>query len=55
MKPRYTKPVPPRWATRLLQWYCAPHVSEEIQGDLEEEFDYQVEKYGVKKARQDYI
>jgi putative ABC transport system permease protein len=55
MKQRYTKPVPPRWATRLLQWYCAPHVSEEIQGDLEEEFDYQVEKFGIKKARQDYI
>ncbi|HEY9049100.1 MAG TPA: permease prefix domain 2-containing transporter, partial [Ohtaekwangia sp.] len=49
------KPIPPRWATRLLQWYCAPHLLEEVQGDLEEEFDYQVQRAGLRQARLDYI
>ena len=46
---------PPRWATRLLQWYCASHLLEEVQGDLEEEFQYQVQQSGIQKARVDYI
>jgi putative ABC transport system permease protein len=46
---------PPRWATRLLQWYCASHFLEEVQGDLEEEFQYQVQQSGIRKARFDYI
>lgn len=49
-----SKPVPPRWATRLLHWYCAPHLLEEVQGDLEEEFEYQVQHAGLRKARLDY-
>jgi putative ABC transport system permease protein len=48
-------PQPPRWATRLLQWYCAPHLLEEIQGDLDEEFAYQVQHAGLRHARRDYI
>lgn len=54
MKGESQKPTPPRWATRLLQWYCADHVAEEIQGDLEEEFHFQVNKVGLRKARLDY-
>jgi ABC-type antimicrobial peptide transport system permease subunit len=50
-----TKPSPPRWAIRLLQWYCAPHLLEEVQGDLQEEFDYQVTHEGIRSARFDYI
>lgn len=50
-----SKPTPPRWATRLLRWYCAPHRLDEIQGDLQEEFDYQVERFGYERARRDYI
>lgn len=46
---------PPRWATRLLKWYCAPHLLEEIEGDLEEEFQYQVTYTGLRSARIDYI
>jgi ABC-type antimicrobial peptide transport system permease subunit len=49
------KPTPPRWATRLLQWYCSPHLLEEVEGDLSEEFDYQLQHSGLKKARLDYI
>ncbi|HWA35101.1 MAG TPA: ABC transporter permease [Cyclobacteriaceae bacterium] len=29
---------PPRWADRFLQWYCDPHLLEEIQGDVYELF-----------------
>lgn len=46
---------PPRWATRLLRWYCAPHLLEEIQGDLEEEFYYQLNASGADKAKRDYV
>jgi len=49
------KPTPPRWATKLLQWYCAPHLIEEVQGDLQEEFEYQLKQVGETKARFDYV
>lgn len=49
------KPSPPRWAVKLLQWYCAPHKIEEIEGDLREEFDYQVSRIGTARARFDYV
>jgi ABC-type antimicrobial peptide transport system permease subunit len=48
-------PRPPRWASRLLRWYCADYLTEEIQGDLEEEFYFQIKKIGLRKARLDYI
>jgi putative ABC transport system permease protein len=46
---------PPRWATRLLQWYCAPHLIEEVQGDLQEEFEYRLAQDGSRAARIDYV
>ncbi len=46
---------PPHWATRLLRWYCAPHLVEEVEGDLEEEFRYRAKKDGLWSARLDYI
>jgi putative ABC transport system permease protein len=55
MKISFGKPHPPRWATRLLRWYCAPHLIEEVEGDLQEEFDYQLQHAGLQKARLDYI
>lgn len=55
MKTPAKKPSPPGWAERLLRWYCVRHLLEEIQGDLQEEFDHQVRHAGVKKARLDYI
>ncbi|MDX2071968.1 MAG: permease prefix domain 2-containing transporter [Haliscomenobacter sp.] len=48
-------PQPPRWADRLLEWFCAPHLLENVQGDLHEEFFYQVEKNGVQHAKFQYI
>jgi ABC-type antimicrobial peptide transport system permease subunit len=50
-----SKSDPPKWAQQILRWYCSPHLLEEVQGDLEEEFDYQVQKSGVRKAKWDYI
>ncbi|MEJ0054355.1 MAG: permease prefix domain 2-containing transporter [Bacteroidota bacterium] len=55
MKEQATKPTPPRWATKLLRAFCASHLLEEVQGDLQEEFDYQVWRVGKRRARLDYI
>ncbi|HOY21282.1 MAG TPA: permease prefix domain 2-containing transporter, partial [Haliscomenobacter sp.] len=52
MKPKL--PHPPRWAERLLEWFCAPHLLEEIQGDLYERFQRQVKLFGARSARQQY-
>jgi putative ABC transport system permease protein len=48
-------PKPPAWAKQLLRLFCSPHLLEEIEGDLEEEFSYQAERRGVWKANLDYI
>jgi putative ABC transport system permease protein len=53
MTPDHT-PRPPRLADRLLGWFCAPHLLEEVQGDLHEEFGYQVQRVGLPKARLRY-
>ncbi|WP_428654554.1 ABC transporter permease [Runella sp.] len=42
---------PPRLADRLLEWFCAPHLLEDVQGDLHEEFNYQVKRIGERRAR----
>ncbi len=42
---------PPRLADRLLALFCAPHLLEAVQGDLHEEFDFQVQRIGERKAR----
>jgi putative ABC transport system permease protein len=55
MKPTNHRSNPPPWATRLLRWFCAPHLLEEIQGDLQEEFDFQLRTNGPEKARLDYV
>ncbi|MFD2933670.1 ABC transporter permease [Spirosoma flavum] len=45
---------PPRWADQLLKFVCAPHRLEEVQGDLHEEFAYQVGRMGERRARWRY-
>jgi putative ABC transport system permease protein len=47
-------PHPPTWADKLLSLVCASHLLESILGDLHEEFDYQAEKVGERKARLRY-
>lgn len=46
---------PPRWAKFLLQELCPVHLLEEIEGDFDEEFYYQIQHNGKRKARWDYI
>ena len=46
---------PPRWAERLLEFFCAPHLLEEVQGDLHERFQRQVGLFGIKIARRQYV
>ncbi len=46
---------PPAWADRFLEWYCAPELLEDLQGDLYEIFEYQCREGHVKKARWLYI
>lgn len=47
-------PRPPRWADRLLSWFVAPHLLEDLQGDLEEIFYMQVKQAGLARARRNY-
>ena len=46
---------PPRWATRLMEWYCRPELLEDLQGDLNEYFDRNVKSKGLTRARIIYI
>jgi putative ABC transport system permease protein len=47
-------PKPPRFADHLLKFFCSPHRLEEVQGDLHEEFRYQVRRVGERRARWQY-
>lgn len=42
--------LPPRWADRLLSWFCKNEVLENIQGDLYEMHQQRVSKLGRRKA-----
>jgi putative ABC transport system permease protein len=45
---------PPKLADQLLKLFCSPHRLEEVQGDLHEEFAYQVRRVGERRARRQY-
>ncbi|GAB3640997.1 permease prefix domain 2-containing transporter [Spirosoma arcticum] len=45
---------PPRAADRLLTWFCAPHLLEEVQGDLHERYGRDVQMAGVRTANWRY-
>ncbi|MFN8343938.1 MAG: ABC transporter permease [Spirosomataceae bacterium] len=45
---------PPRWPDRLLEWFVAPHLKEDLQGDLYEIFQKRVESVGVARAKREY-
>ncbi|WP_421827392.1 ABC transporter permease [Larkinella sp.] len=45
---------PPQLADQLLKFFCSAHRLEEIQGDLHEEFDFQVKRIGERRARWRY-
>src|SRR5271154_4498100 len=47
--------MPPRWATRLLSWYCKPELLEDLEGDLNEYFQRNVKANGLRKAKLIYV
>jgi len=48
-------PHPPKWATRILTWYCRPELLEDLQGDLNEYFHRNKKSRGTLVARIIYI
>ncbi|CCH52451.1 putative ABC transporter permease yvrN [Fibrisoma limi BUZ 3] len=46
---------PPRFAQRLLRWFCAPHRLDELEGDLDELFQDRIKSVGVHRARWRYL
>ncbi|MVM32544.1 FtsX-like permease family protein [Spirosoma sp. HMF4905] len=53
MKP--PRHVRPRFATRLLHLFCAPHRLDELESDLDELFQQRVKHLGLQKARWRYV
>lgn len=50
-----TQTTPPVWADRLLEWYCAPHLLEDLQGDMHERFYTRLRSRGAFVARLYFI
>jgi ABC-type antimicrobial peptide transport system permease subunit len=48
-------PKPPRWAQRLLEWYCRPELIEDLQGDLNEYFHRNCKLKGSFRAKVIYV
>lgn len=46
---------PPKWATRLLRWFCASHLVNDLEGDLAELFAQRVRTHGPREARRRYV
>lgn len=46
---------PPAWLMQILKWFCAAQFMEEIEGDLNEMFQEEVERYGLSKARRRFF
>jgi len=49
------KKNPPKWADRLLRWFCDPDLLEEIQGDLYELYHYRSHHIGLLHADVKFI
>lgn len=45
---------PPRLPQRFLQWFCKPALLEDIEGDIEEDFNERCHNSGIRKARLHY-
>ena len=54
MSPTEQKSQPPRWPEKLLEWFCAPHLLEEVMGDLHERYYLRVQRIGEAKAKKQY-
>ncbi len=47
--------MPPRWASKLLEWLCPDDLLEEVQGDLQELFEERAAEAGGKQAQREYV
>lgn len=45
---------PPRWPLNILRFFIKKEYLEEIEGDMEEQFYYNIERWPVKKAKRIY-
>ncbi len=55
MRKNELPPKPPRPATWLLERFCAPHLLEEMRGDLDELYQERAALLGVRKANYRYV
>lgn len=46
--------APPRWANNLFKLLCPHELFEELQGDLQQQFELDVKRVGVKAAERIY-
>jgi putative ABC transport system permease protein len=49
------QPLPPRWLDKLATRICAPHLREELLGDLQERYALRYKKFGKQKAKLFYL
>lgn len=54
MSTNESNPQPPRWLDRLIEYFCAPHLLEQVMGDLHERYSLRVNRIGEAKARRLY-
>jgi len=47
--------LPPKLAIIMLAWFCPRSLYETIEGDLVEQFEMDVEEFGVKKAKRRFL
>lgn len=50
-KQRHT---PPSWSTKFLEWFLKEDYYEDVQGDLEEEYQFLIKSKGLSRARRWY-
>src|SRR5258708_3106496 len=50
-----TESLPPKLAIILLAWFCPRSLYETIEGDLNEQFEMDMEEFGVKKAKRRFL
>ncbi|MCG8319950.1 MAG: ABC transporter permease [Cytophagales bacterium] len=48
-------PLPPKWATRFLRWYCNRQMAEDLEGDIHEFYLRNIKTKGLKMARFIYV
>ncbi|TLU98825.1 FtsX-like permease family protein [Dyadobacter luticola] len=52
---KYNNPLPPKWLDNIAARICAPHLREELIGDLNERFALRSERFGRQKALRFYL